>query len=57
MALYIREYFGVVKLEAGSNKVESLWVRIGGKANKADILVGSVIGHQTRMGHSSRSKS
>ena len=30
----------VVELNAGSNKVDSLWVRIRGKANKADILVG-----------------
>ena len=40
MALYVRECFGVVKLGAGNDKVESLWVRIGGRANRADILVG-----------------
>ena len=39
VALHIRECFDVVEPETG-NKVESLWVRIGGKANKASILVG-----------------
>ena len=43
MALYIRECFDVVELEAGNDKVESLWVRIGGKANKAGILVGGLL--------------
>uniref|UniRef100_A0A8B9CU89 Reverse transcriptase domain-containing protein n=1 Tax=Anser brachyrhynchus TaxID=132585 RepID=A0A8B9CU89_9AVES len=40
VALYIRECFDVEELEAGNDKVESLWVRIRGKANKASILVG-----------------
>ena len=40
MALYDREGFDVVELKAGNDKVESLWVRIRGRANKADILVG-----------------
>ena len=42
VALYIRECFDVVELETetGNDKVESLWVRIRGKANKAGILVG-----------------
>ena len=40
MALYIRECFDVVELETGNEKVESLWVRISGKTNKASILVG-----------------
>ncbi|XP_068521397.1 uncharacterized protein [Anas acuta] len=40
VALYIRESFDVVELEAGNDKVESLSVRIGGKANKASVLVG-----------------
>ena len=40
VALYIRESFDVVELEAGNDKVESLWVRIGRKANKASVLVG-----------------
>ena len=34
------ESFDVVELGAGNDKVESLWVRIRGRANKADILVG-----------------
>ena len=40
VALYIRECFDAVELEAVNGKVESLWVRISGKANKANILVG-----------------
>ena len=40
MALYIRVWFDVVELSAGNDKVESLRVRIKGKANKADILLG-----------------
>jgi len=40
VAFYVREYFDVVELRAGDDKVESLWVRIRGRANKADILVG-----------------
>ena len=40
VALYIRESFDVVELQAGNDKVESLWVRIRGKAGKASILVG-----------------
>jgi len=40
VALYVRECFDVVELGAGNDKVESLWVRIRGRANKADILVG-----------------
>lgn len=39
MSLYFRECFNVVELRAG-NKIKSLWVRIMGRANKADILVG-----------------
>ena len=34
------ESFDVVELRAENDKVESLWVRIRRKANKADILVG-----------------
>lgn len=40
MRLCVRECISVVELNAGSDKVDSLWVRIRGKANKADILVG-----------------
>lgn len=39
-ALNVRECFDIVELGAGRIKVESLWVRIKGKANKAYILVG-----------------
>ena len=39
VALSIRESFDVVELEAGNDKVESLWVRIG-RDNKASVLVG-----------------
>ena len=40
MALYVKECFEVTKLMTGGNKVESLWVKIRGRADKADILVG-----------------
>ena len=40
MALYIRECFDVIELEAGDDKVESLWVKIRGRADKAGILMG-----------------
>lgn len=39
MALYIRVCFDVVELSAGGDNIESLWVRIRRKANKANILV------------------
>ena len=38
--LYFSEYFDVIELMARDDKVESSWVRIRGRANKADILVG-----------------
>ena len=40
IALYVRECFRVVELNAGNDKVESLRVVIKGKAKKADILLG-----------------
>ena len=40
MALYVKECFEVTELMTGDNKVESLWVKITGRADKADILVG-----------------
>ncbi|KAJ7410343.1 hypothetical protein WISP_109099 [Willisornis vidua] len=40
VALYVREFLDSVELEVINNKVECLWTRIRGKANKADILVG-----------------
>ena len=39
MAFYVRECFDVIELVAGDDKVESLWVRIRGRANKVYILV------------------
>ena len=40
MALYVKERFDVTELMSGENKVESLWVKIRGRADKAGILVG-----------------
>ncbi|KAJ7422536.1 mitochondrial fission process protein 1 [Pitangus sulphuratus] len=40
VAQYVRQSLGSLKLEVSDDKVECLWVRIRGKANKADILVG-----------------
>ena len=39
VALYVRECFDVTELITGDDKVESLWVKIRGRADKADILV------------------
>ena len=36
----VMEGFDVVEINAVNDKVESFLVRIGGRANKADILVG-----------------
>ena len=40
MALYVRECFGYIELNDCDDKVECLWVKMRGKANKADILLG-----------------
>ncbi|KAJ7425696.1 mitochondrial fission process protein 1 [Pitangus sulphuratus] len=40
VALYVRESLDSVELEVTNDKVECLWTRIRGKANKADILMG-----------------
>ena len=40
MALYVKECFEVTELMTGDNMVESLWVKIRERADKADILVG-----------------
>ncbi|KAK4819370.1 hypothetical protein QYF61_001649 [Mycteria americana] len=40
VALYVRECFGCLELNDGDDRVEPLWVRIRGKANKTDIVVG-----------------
>ncbi|PKU32032.1 rna-directed dna polymerase from mobile element jockey-like [Limosa lapponica baueri] len=39
-ALYVREWYECQELNDGDNRVECLWVRIRGRANKADIMVG-----------------
>ncbi|KAJ7406293.1 mitochondrial fission process protein 1 [Willisornis vidua] len=38
--LYVRESLGSVELEVSNDTVECMWIKIRGKANKADILVG-----------------
>ncbi|GAB0206524.1 hypothetical protein GRJ2_003118000 [Grus japonensis] len=40
VALYVRECFDCLELDNGDERVECLWVRIRGKTNKADIVVG-----------------
>ena len=40
MWLSVRECFAVIELEAQNYQIESLWVRIMGRANKVDVLVG-----------------
>ncbi|KAK4827179.1 hypothetical protein QYF61_015141 [Mycteria americana] len=39
VALYVRECLDSLELDDGDDRVECLWVRIRGKANKADIVV------------------
>jgi len=40
VALYVRDFFDCIDLDDCDDKVECLWVKIRGKANKADILLG-----------------
>ncbi|KAJ7421868.1 mitochondrial fission process protein 1 [Willisornis vidua] len=40
VTLYVRESLDCVEPQISDDKVEFLWVRIRGKASKADILVG-----------------
>ncbi len=40
VALYVKECFEVTELMTRDDKVESLWVKIRGRACRADILVG-----------------
>ncbi|TRZ25108.1 hypothetical protein HGM15179_002011 [Zosterops borbonicus] len=40
MALYIKKVFDSIGIETNEDGVECLWVRIKGKANKADIVLG-----------------
>jgi len=40
VALYFRDCFNCIELNDCDDQVKSLWVKMGGKANKADILLG-----------------
>jgi len=40
VALYVRDCFDCIELNDFDDKVECLWVKMRGKANKADILLG-----------------
>ncbi|GAB0203330.1 hypothetical protein GRJ2_002798600 [Grus japonensis] len=40
VALYVREYIDCLELDDDDERIEFFWVRIRGKANKADIMVG-----------------
>ena len=48
-ALNVRECFDIVELASGSDKVESLWVRIRGGPTRRTSWWGSVIDHLIRM--------
>jgi len=39
MALYVRDCFDCIELEDCDDQVECLWVKMRGKANKADLLL------------------
>ena len=49
VALYVKECFEVTELMTGDNNVESLWVKIRGRADKADILVDVCLDRRNRM--------
>ncbi|PKU29350.1 mitochondrial fission process protein 1 [Limosa lapponica baueri] len=40
VALYVRECFDCIELDSSDDKVECLWVRMKGKANKGDFVLG-----------------
>jgi len=40
VAQYVRDCFDFIALDDCDDKVECLWVKMRGKANKADILLG-----------------
>jgi len=40
VGLYVRQCLDSIELNGSDDKVECLWVRMRGKANKADILLG-----------------
>ena len=43
VALYVRECFDCLELNDGDDRVQCLWIRIRGKANKADNRGGSLL--------------
>ncbi|KAK4809540.1 hypothetical protein QYF61_016972 [Mycteria americana] len=45
VAPYIRERFDCPELNDGDDRVECLWVRIGGKASEADVMVSAGTQH------------
>ena len=44
MALYVRDCFDCIEVDGCNDKVECLWVKMRGKANKADTLLGVCYG-------------
>ena len=40
VAIYVKQELDCVELQVGNGKVESLWVRIKGRTNKGDVVVG-----------------
>jgi len=40
VALYVRDCFDCIELDNCDDKVECLWVKTSGKANKADVPLG-----------------
>jgi len=40
VALYVRDCFDCIELDNCDDKVECLWVKTKGKANKADVPLG-----------------
>jgi len=40
VALYVRDCFDCIELNNCDDKVKCLWVKMRGKANKADVLLG-----------------
>ena len=50
MSLYIRECFDAVEIRVGNDKVESLWIRLRGLANKVDILGGGGLSQTAKPG-------
>jgi len=43
VALYVRDCFDCIDLDDCDDKVESLWIKMKGKPNKADILLGGLL--------------